>query len=233
MLRRSATRAERHYRPYPYLHERMGAAFRAADLVVARAGASMLGEAPAFALPSLLVPYPHAWRYQKVNADYLANAGAAIRLDDHCCAETFSRSFRIFCAISSGLPKWAARQRCWTGHMPPRKLAELLLALGASNLMGSHLRRRRQGGRRVISLQFIFLFMIVFFALIGYLRGWQSEVIALSGLVRGHRRADPVWRQYHPPGRRADRWGQCRRSLRHSPPAVLDPGNLSNHDCLL
>jgi uncharacterized membrane protein required for colicin V production len=35
----------------------------------------------------------------------------------------------------------------------------------------------------VISLQFLFLFMIVFFALIGYLRGWQREVIALSGLI--------------------------------------------------
>lgn len=35
----------------------------------------------------------------------------------------------------------------------------------------------------MISLQFIFLFMIVFFALIGYLRGWQREVIALSGLI--------------------------------------------------
>jgi UDP-N-acetylglucosamine--N-acetylmuramyl-(pentapeptide) pyrophosphoryl-undecaprenol N-acetylglucosamine transferase len=72
----------RYYRPFPYLHEQMGAAFRAADLVVARAGASMLGEAPAFSLPSVLVPYPHAWRYQKVNADFLADRGAAIRLDD-------------------------------------------------------------------------------------------------------------------------------------------------------
>lgn len=35
----------------------------------------------------------------------------------------------------------------------------------------------------MISLQYIFLFMIVFFALIGYLRGWQREVIALSGLI--------------------------------------------------
>lgn len=35
----------------------------------------------------------------------------------------------------------------------------------------------------MISLQYIFLTMIVFFALVGYLRGWQREVIALSGLI--------------------------------------------------
>jgi UDP-N-acetylglucosamine--N-acetylmuramyl-(pentapeptide) pyrophosphoryl-undecaprenol N-acetylglucosamine transferase len=61
----------------------MGAALASADLVVSRAGASCLGEYPLFALPAVLVPYPHAWRYQKVNADYLARRGAAIILDDH------------------------------------------------------------------------------------------------------------------------------------------------------
>ncbi len=79
----------RWYRPYAYLHEEMGAAFRAADLVVARAGASMLGEGPTFGLPAILIPLTFAWRYQKVNADYLSEHGAAIQLTDESLPERF------------------------------------------------------------------------------------------------------------------------------------------------
>lgn len=35
----------------------------------------------------------------------------------------------------------------------------------------------------MVSLHFMFWFLVVFFTLIGYMRGWQREVIALSGLI--------------------------------------------------
>ena len=70
------------YHPFEFLHDDMGAAMAVADLVVSRAGASSLGEYPFFGLPAVLVPYPFAWRYQKVNAAYLAEHGAAVLLPD-------------------------------------------------------------------------------------------------------------------------------------------------------
>src|SRR4051794_3800116 len=70
------------YRPYPFLHDDMTAALRAADLAVGRAGASTLAEAAAFALPTAIVPYPHAAGHQRRNAETFAAAGAGLLIED-------------------------------------------------------------------------------------------------------------------------------------------------------
>lgn len=91
------------YHIFPYLHEDMGLALAAADLVVSRAGASTLGEFPQFGLPSILVPYPFAWRYQKVNADWLAERGAAIRLNDEAMTAELLPTIRALLGDSARL----------------------------------------------------------------------------------------------------------------------------------
>ena len=67
---------------HPYLED-MGQVYAVADLVLARAGASTLGEIAALGKPSILVPYPHAAQeHQAANAARFAARGAAVVLDD-------------------------------------------------------------------------------------------------------------------------------------------------------
>lgn len=65
-----------------FSHE-MWLAMAAADAVVSRAGASTLAELTALGKPSILLPYPfHRDRHQHANAHVLADAGAAILVED-------------------------------------------------------------------------------------------------------------------------------------------------------
>jgi UDP-N-acetylglucosamine--N-acetylmuramyl-(pentapeptide) pyrophosphoryl-undecaprenol N-acetylglucosamine transferase len=71
----------RHYRLEPYI-EPFADALAAADLVVARAGGSVL-ELAAVGLPAVLVPYPYATAdHQTTNARYMERAGAAVVVAD-------------------------------------------------------------------------------------------------------------------------------------------------------
>jgi UDP-N-acetylglucosamine--N-acetylmuramyl-(pentapeptide) pyrophosphoryl-undecaprenol N-acetylglucosamine transferase len=70
------------YRAFEYLHEDMALALAAADLTICRAGASTLGEFTLFGLPSILIPLAYSWRYQQINAEYLASRGAAVHLPE-------------------------------------------------------------------------------------------------------------------------------------------------------
>jgi len=66
----------------PYLDE-MGDAYAVADLVLARAGASTLGELAALGKPAVLVPYPFATEaHQRANATRFEAAGAALVMTD-------------------------------------------------------------------------------------------------------------------------------------------------------
>lgn len=118
------------YRAYPYLHERMGAALAAADLVVSRAGASVLGELPYFGLPAILVPYPYAWRYQRVNAGWLADRGAAVIIEDDDLADKMAATVAALLEDDERLPAMAAASRALAHPEAAQDIAHLFLKLG-------------------------------------------------------------------------------------------------------
>jgi UDP-N-acetylglucosamine--N-acetylmuramyl-(pentapeptide) pyrophosphoryl-undecaprenol N-acetylglucosamine transferase len=67
----------------PFISD-MPSALANADLVVGRAGAGAVSEITAVGRPSLLVPYPFAsGDHQRINAEYLEKAGAAISVLNH------------------------------------------------------------------------------------------------------------------------------------------------------
>ena len=116
------------YHPFSYLHE-IGQALAAADLAVCRAGASTLGELPYFGLPALLVPYPHAWRYQRVNAQWLTSRGAGMELDDARLAEELVPTVQSLLADPRRLGQMRERARALARPDAAARLAAELWAL--------------------------------------------------------------------------------------------------------
>jgi UDP-N-acetylglucosamine--N-acetylmuramyl-(pentapeptide) pyrophosphoryl-undecaprenol N-acetylglucosamine transferase len=120
------------YRAYPYLHAEMGAAFTIADLVVSRAGASSIGEYPHFGIPAILVPYPYAWRYQKTNADYLAQHGAALVIEDADLKNRLQYLVQSLIQDSNRRDRMKAAMQSLAGQDAAMAIADQIIAAGSS-----------------------------------------------------------------------------------------------------
>jgi UDP-N-acetylglucosamine--N-acetylmuramyl-(pentapeptide) pyrophosphoryl-undecaprenol N-acetylglucosamine transferase len=86
---------QKQYHPLAYL-DNIGLAYRLADIVVCRAGASSIAEVTAVGLPSILVPYPYATdNHQLKNAEVLTALGAArLILNENLSVATLVREIK-------------------------------------------------------------------------------------------------------------------------------------------
>jgi UDP-N-acetylglucosamine--N-acetylmuramyl-(pentapeptide) pyrophosphoryl-undecaprenol N-acetylglucosamine transferase len=110
-------------RAIPFLH-RMDLAYAAADIVVARAGATTIAEVTVCGLPSILIPYPHATvNHQEANARAVERAGAStIVLDRVLSPELLVRRMT---ALLDDEPGLARMRRCASAWSRPDAAASL------------------------------------------------------------------------------------------------------------
>jgi UDP-N-acetylglucosamine--N-acetylmuramyl-(pentapeptide) pyrophosphoryl-undecaprenol N-acetylglucosamine transferase len=106
-------------------------AYAAADLVLARAGASTLAELAAVGKPAVLVPYPHATQdHQTANARRYASGGAAVVAADAGLAEAFPALLREVARPSNLQALQAAAERLRGGDPLATILARVGLLVG-------------------------------------------------------------------------------------------------------
>lgn len=132
----SGTQKKR-YHGFAFLHEDMGASFAAADLAVCRAGASTLGELPSFSLPAVLVPYPHAWRYQQQNASHLEQLGGAVILKDSLLSSKLEEQVKQLFNDPQKLDQMRKAMRAAASPRAAERIAELILSTGGKRKEGA------------------------------------------------------------------------------------------------
>ena len=118
-----------HYRLYPYVLP-FADVLAAADLVVARAGGSVM-EVAAAGLPAILVPYPHASAdHQTLNARHIERAGAAVVVpDDELDGPRLAREVGALLAAPQRMAAMANAARAVAKPDAAQRIADELLAL--------------------------------------------------------------------------------------------------------
>jgi UDP-N-acetylglucosamine--N-acetylmuramyl-(pentapeptide) pyrophosphoryl-undecaprenol N-acetylglucosamine transferase len=101
-----------HVEPVPFLED-MAEAYTWADLVLCRAGAMTVAELAAVGTASILVPFPYAVDdHQTVNAHYLADAGAAVLVEEReFTVPRLARLLDEFCGARERLVSMAKAAR--------------------------------------------------------------------------------------------------------------------------
>jgi UDP-N-acetylglucosamine--N-acetylmuramyl-(pentapeptide) pyrophosphoryl-undecaprenol N-acetylglucosamine transferase len=105
--------------------------FEAADLVLARSGASTVAELAAAGKPSLLIPFPQAADdHQRKNAEVLAEAGAACMLiESETTPEALQQFVVKLLADRAGLEEMAERARALAHPDATRRIASMIDAI--------------------------------------------------------------------------------------------------------
>ncbi len=116
------------YRILPYIEE-MNLFYQACDLVITRSGATTVAEISFFGLPSILIPYPYATQdHQRLNAEVLANKGAAlVILDKDLKGEILAEKIKELMEGRGGYEEMQKRAREMALENAAERMVEALL----------------------------------------------------------------------------------------------------------
>ncbi len=121
------------YHAVDYLHDDMPLAYAASDIAVGRSGAATLAELPLFGLAGVLVPLAYSWRYQQINADYLAQRGAAVHLPEEDMGKKLLPVLRDILEEPGRLDAMQAAAKSLARPDGAANIGELLVELAGEN----------------------------------------------------------------------------------------------------
>ncbi len=134
--------------PYIVVHyiDQMDQAYAAADFAVCRSGAMTCAELSAVGLPALFVPYPHSNQEQKVNAEPLLDAGAALLIpDDELTADRLLAEVIPLINDPDTLQRMGSAAASLGHRDADEAMVDLILEAAASRYPRGH--SQAQGGR--------------------------------------------------------------------------------------